>query len=281
MYHGIDDNYISLQQFEKHLQFYQKHFELFWMNEAIPLLKNQCVTKTGKPPLILTFDDGLYNNFYNVAPLLKKYNIKATFYLVSKLLSGSDMLWNHEIRCRLTLLSDNELKKLNIKMPKTSRTSSIQSYVNSVKAWSQIEQQSLLNQLRQHTPDPAYTKEMYNEFIIMSLDNAKSLPSCIEIGSHSETHSILDTIPLEMAHQEICRSKKTLTKELKQQVSTFCYPNGNLTSDVVNIVRKRYITAVTVLKGFALPGDDLMLLKRIPATPKLHNLSYKLINPMS
>jgi len=289
MYHGVGDNYISVKQFEQHLLFYQKHFELFWASESIHLLNNQCRTTTGKPPLILTFDDGLHNNFSYVAPLLSKFDIKGTFYLVSDLLSGNEMLWNHEVRCRLTLLNTNELNSLHILLTKSTaqlstpinRDKAIKAYVNIMKTWSQEEQLKLLSQLRQHTPTPAYTKEMHNEFIIMSLDNAKLLPSCIEIGSHTETHAILDTIPVEMAHNEICRSKVKLQEKTNKDITTFCYPNGNLTTNVINIVKEEYAVAVTVIKGFAKPGDNPMTLKRIPATPKLQDLAYRLLRPTS
>ena len=34
-------------------------------------------------PVILTFDDGRLDNYYNLYPLLQKYNVKATFFVVS------------------------------------------------------------------------------------------------------------------------------------------------------------------------------------------------------
>jgi peptidoglycan/xylan/chitin deacetylase (PgdA/CDA1 family) len=37
-----------------------------------------------KKPIILTFDDNKYNHYYNVFPLLKKYNMKATYGYITR-----------------------------------------------------------------------------------------------------------------------------------------------------------------------------------------------------
>lgn len=287
MYHGIGGGGISTREFEDHLNFYKKHFQIYWASEAIELQRNKFSTLSNKPPLILTFDDGLKNNFSKAAPILKKLNVKGTFYLVSDLLSGNEMLWNHEIRCRLELLSLSELRSLSIVIPNLYNSSSvsvkdsIEKYVNSMKSWNKPDQVEFLKKLRVVDPSPTYTESMLNEFSIMSIDNAKALPDCIEIGSHGETHALLDTISLEDAKNEICRSKIKLEKALATKIKTFCYPNGNMTTDVVQVVQAEYESAVTVTDGFVLVKDSPMEYKRIPATPKLQDLAYRLIRPTS
>jgi peptidoglycan/xylan/chitin deacetylase (PgdA/CDA1 family) len=287
MYHGIGDDTISSREFEEHLIFYKKHFQIYWASEAIGLLNNNFQTTTNKQPLILTFDDGLKNNFSKAAPILEKLNVKATFYLVSDLLSGNKMLWNHEIRCRLELLSKSDLDALSITIPDLQKYSSeskklcIEKYVNTMKSWSKSDQIVFLEKLRCYSLSPNYTESMLNEFLVMSIDNVKALPDCIEIGSHGETHALLDTISLEDASNEICRSKIKLEKILGTKVKTFCYPNGNMTPEIISIVQGEYESAVTVVDGFVLKEDSPMEFKRIPATPKLQNLAYRLIRPAS
>lgn len=287
MYHGIGGSGISSQDFERHLKFYKKHFQIYWASEAVDLKNNNFNTASNKPPLILTFDDGLKNNFSKAAPILKKYNVKGTFYLVSGLLTGKAMLWNHEIRCRLELLSMRELKSLSIDIPNLNKSSAdeikycIERYVHAMKSWDKPDQISFLKKLRIFVPTPNYTEFMINEFSIMSIDNAKALPSCIEIGSHGETHALLDTVSLADANNEVCRSKINLEKTLGKKIQTFCYPNGNFTADIIEIVKAEYESAVTVVDGFVLAKDSPMEFKRIPATPKLNDLAYRLIRPSS
>jgi peptidoglycan/xylan/chitin deacetylase (PgdA/CDA1 family) len=45
-----------------------------------------------KKPILLTFDDGHWDLYTDVLPILKKYNVKATAYIVPGLLGGSDFL---------------------------------------------------------------------------------------------------------------------------------------------------------------------------------------------
>ena len=287
MYHGVGDDELSTREFECHLKFYKKHFQIYWASEAVGLLNDNFRTKSNKQPLILTFDDGLTNNFSKAAPILNKLNVKATFYLVSDLLSGDEMLWNHEIRCRLELLSIRELKLLSITIPNLNESlnedvkSCIERYVNTMKSWDKPDQVAFLKKLRFFSPSPKYTESMLNEFSIMSIDNAKALPDCIEIGSHGETHALLDTISLEDARNEICRSKIKLERELGTEIKTFCYPNGNMTAEIIEIVQAEYESAVTVVDGFVLAKDSSVEFKRIPAAPKLQDLAYRLIRPTS
>ncbi len=49
-------------------------------------------------PVLITFDDGHWDNATVVLPILKKYNAKATFYLISDLLNGSDFLSDAQVK---------------------------------------------------------------------------------------------------------------------------------------------------------------------------------------
>lgn len=51
-----------------------------------------------KKPILLTFDDGHKDLYTNVFPLLKKYNVKATAYIIPGFLGGSDFMNDDQIR---------------------------------------------------------------------------------------------------------------------------------------------------------------------------------------
>lgn len=49
-------------------------------------------------PVVITFDDGHWNNATVVLPILKKYQAKATIYLITDFLNGSDFLTDKQVR---------------------------------------------------------------------------------------------------------------------------------------------------------------------------------------
>ncbi|HEV7937422.1 MAG TPA: polysaccharide deacetylase family protein [Solirubrobacteraceae bacterium] len=60
---------------------------------------------------------------------------------------------------------------------------------------------------------------------------------CVEIGSHSHTHSQLDTLPVRELHTEIVQSKMLLEDGLQVPVKSFCYPHGYHSRPVREAVR--------------------------------------------
>ena len=69
---------VSPEKFERQIQYLlKKGFKFFTMKELMENKNNlpeKCV--------VLTFDDGYEDNYTNAFPILKKYNVKATIYLV-------------------------------------------------------------------------------------------------------------------------------------------------------------------------------------------------------
>jgi hypothetical protein len=81
LYHQVNEfSNIDRHLLEKHFQ-YIRHCKLqtFTISEA-----QDIVMRKGKMPdrsLLITFDDGYYDNYLHVFPLLKAYNMKATIFL--------------------------------------------------------------------------------------------------------------------------------------------------------------------------------------------------------
>jgi peptidoglycan/xylan/chitin deacetylase (PgdA/CDA1 family) len=279
MYHGVDDIYFSKTAFQSQISFLTQHFELFFVSEIPHLLENGLLTHSGKPPLVLTFDDGLKNNETIVAPILDYYGAKATFYLVSGLLQGGQMLWNHELFCRLLVLSDEDIR-LHIESSFVSghnKGLAVRVYIEKVKAWPHEERRALLEKIKQVFPHQVFSEDLKKTYEIMSIEDAKKLPSCIEIGSHTVTHPILNTVTREKVVEEVRASKEQLERLLNRPILSFCYPNGIFTEEAVLEVKKHYKLAVTTQEGTVSVGDDLFRLKRISSRVNLSDLVAQLL----
>jgi poly-beta-1,6-N-acetyl-D-glucosamine N-deacetylase len=81
LYHQVNRySNIDKELFEEHLKYiHSREFATFTISEA----KAYTLSKGSLPlnSVLITFDDGYYDNYLHVFPLLKKYKIKATFFL--------------------------------------------------------------------------------------------------------------------------------------------------------------------------------------------------------
>jgi peptidoglycan/xylan/chitin deacetylase (PgdA/CDA1 family) len=98
------------------------------------------------------------------------------------------------------------------------------------------QQQDLLKQLREWTGEDSSkteTKALTREEVV---ELASS--QLIEIGAHSVTHPLLNTLPLASQHFEIQESKAVLEKLIEQPITGFSYPNGAASECTHHIVRR-------------------------------------------
>jgi len=86
----------------------------------------------------------------------------------------------------------------------------------------------------------------------------------MEIGSHSHNHLRLSKCTASELKTEILTSKKKLEEIFKVNVDHFCYPYGDSTYDVKQLVKKSgYQSAVSVNRGRVSTKSDLFFLPRV------------------
>lgn len=87
MYHSIDYKdkitklSISPESFERQMRFlHEHHYNVMPLEKIIPYIEK----KEKVPPrtVAITFDDGYYNNYRYAYPVLKKYNLPATIFVI-------------------------------------------------------------------------------------------------------------------------------------------------------------------------------------------------------
>lgn len=95
---GANSKYaVSKENFEKHMDYIKRHFSAVSLDMILE-------TSEGKPnvttdAVAITFDDGFKDNFFNAFPVLKKYQLRATIFLISGwIMLKKDMLNREEIK---------------------------------------------------------------------------------------------------------------------------------------------------------------------------------------
>lgn len=94
-YHCIDNNifavkdmFVSVENFEKQMRFLKdKGYNTITFEE---LGRIGCIKR--KRPIMITFDDGYKNNYTNAYPILKKYNLRATIFVITGMLGRKNYL---------------------------------------------------------------------------------------------------------------------------------------------------------------------------------------------
>ncbi len=85
-YHSISneiepDETVTPEEFERQLQYIKKNYKVIPLEEAIECLQTDIEKISGS--IVITFDDGYSDNYYNAYPLLKKHNFPATIFLIT------------------------------------------------------------------------------------------------------------------------------------------------------------------------------------------------------
>jgi len=96
-----------------------------------------------------------------------------------------------------------------------------------------------------------------------------------EVGSHTLDHPHLPQLPAVLAQQQIHDSRSALTQMLGSDVSAFCYPYGDLSPQVCDMVRAAgYTNATTTQRGLARRSDDMWRLPRVAVWRSTHILHF-------
>lgn len=117
MYHGLINNYsgnnksfISTKTFEKDLQYLKENsYTPIFMKDLIAYVDNGAPLP--EKPIVLTFDDGYYNNYLYAYPLLRQYDMKAVISIIGKTTDKfSQLKENNPVYSYLTWHQINEME---------------------------------------------------------------------------------------------------------------------------------------------------------------------------
>lgn len=90
MYHNISDDIppsyrsIKVNDFREQMRYLKKKCEVIDIRKLIEIYRSpQTMSKSRKPRVVITIDDGHYDNYTNAFPILKEFGLPATLFIVS------------------------------------------------------------------------------------------------------------------------------------------------------------------------------------------------------
>jgi len=287
MLHGVVNNSgdwapslhtIAGKVFDNNVQLLSKHYNFITLNEAINILQGEPCLK--KNLAVLTFDDG-YRNFQMCAlPILKKYSLPASIYVVTDNTNRGKYFWYDELDY---LLQHYKGKSYEIIIQGRSYPLLINTYKEFKKTYSAVRKK-----IKRDVKDDYKLSEHINRVIddlksqsgfedtndgkadsnisILDWQELKILndEDLVEIGSHTVNHIRLAYVDSDSIYNELYESKREIERQLSLSCDVVCYPNGSFNDEVCQLSKKAgFIAGLTTVTGFNSVNDDLFRLKRI------------------
>jgi len=233
-------HYVNKNDFEKHINHLLRTKKIVTIEEYL---------KKPEGSHVLTFDDGLKEQYLNAFPILKRKKLPAYFFPLTEPLENK-VPYVFKQHIMLKINSEADRNKIN----------------KSLKPF-----QSIIAKIPQSVKDRvlnSFIKKENNICKSMFLE-VKEMREMVEggmiFGNHTHSHPFLSRLSSSKQFNEIKKSKNILEKELKTKINIFAYPYGdynNLTLEILDTLMYRYAFASNVKpnsNNFTIPREDILL----------------------
>lgn len=213
--HVDPQNNLTVGQFIEFIEYFLHHEYHF--------IKPQDLSENlpkDKAYIMLTFDDGYFNNTLAIE-ILKKYKLPATFFITTKNVLDNTSYW-WDIVYKYRLKKGNTLEKIREEQVylKGFKYPFIDNYMNqnfgykSREPWSDIDRPLNTKELKEISQNPFAT-----------------------IGNHTHNHSILTNYTAQEVKEELSVSNKVLFEITGIKPLAVAFPNGNFNSQTLDVTR--------------------------------------------
>lgn len=256
--------------FEAQMAHLARRYRVLTFGDAMKLLQ------AGELPpraVTVTFDDGYVDNYEYAWPVLKKYDIPATLFVVTGVLDRSAFLWwdaiGHAVPDLLHRWRFGWGRQIGLPqgvqdiLTQTAESGDIRSagqrLGNVLNALPREPRQHLIETLLSTT-----STTTMNDELMLTWEQVRSMQrEGWEIGAHTVTHAFVDELDESSVRREIQTSIHRVEQELNGPVRVFSYPRGRVADHVKTVLRDlRVEAAVSTEPGQNRRGVDMHHLKR-------------------
>ena len=233
----------SILDFEKQIAHLAKNYKIVTLDEIVDRVRNR---DSIRGRVAITFDDGFKDNYENAYPILKKYNIPATIFLITGYVENGIAPWFIKLRyifmkteqTYFQLRSNDEIISYSMRSreEKFATSDKVMAYLKD----SPDEEKLLLL-------DRLCKQLVVNEFdglnnLMLTWDQIKEMSeNGISFGAHTVNHPVLSRITVEEVEKEIRESKEVIEARIEKPVTAFAYPFGKKTeysNKIIEVLRK-------------------------------------------
>ena len=267
---------MPIQVFAEAMEYLTRHYRVVSLRTMTDELGRGVV----RPYTVaVTVDDGYREVFTLAAPVLRRYGVPASFFVIGDFVEGRVWPWTDRWgfvferapQDRVALRHGGAIHVLEMR-DETNRRRTAEQWLDSAKRLAVAEREELLSVFAEAfgvdipvAPPDAYRPMTWAQLRALAAEG-------FDVGAHTRTHPILSLVAPEHLGVEIDGCRKQMERELGHPVRHFAYPNGRredyTAETVAAVARAGYVAAVTTVAGGNTPSTPSLELRRIVARPE-------------
>lgn len=214
----------------KQLYYLQKRYQFISLSEAIECSRNG---QSLRGYCAFTTDDGFACNYHEIAPVLREFNIKPTYFLISDCIDNQRLMWRNMLYMIQDACDLNEQAKAINWLTGEFRLGPIRNEERlmqwSERTWPMSQKEILADALWQRLEMPNMSDFMEEHKPYMSQDQIRELHlEGFEFGVHSKSHPYFSKLSLTEFKEEINHCADRIEEIVKPNYPvSFAYPFGD------------------------------------------------------
>jgi peptidoglycan/xylan/chitin deacetylase (PgdA/CDA1 family) len=232
----------SEDEFDRQMAYFARHFTVIGIDDL-------CVALAGgrQPPnaALITFDDGYLACHSTALPILQKHGLKAVFFIATRYVSERRMFWWDRVGRAVRRAAGRPLRvdyPEPIDLPTATeeeQTGTLHRLLRIIKSRPGLDIEKYLARIEETAGAPLSLEEERAtvDRIIMTWDHIRALADAgMDIGSHTRTHRVLQTLSTPELDDELRGSRTELERQVGKPVRSLAYPVGYTVLDRPELV---------------------------------------------
>lgn len=247
--------------FRRQMAYVAEHFNVIDLHTLRDYVRGQ--GELPDRPLLITFDDGYYDNYASAAPILREFNFPAVIFIVTGRMDDRGPLWWDEVAYYFHTANTRTVTlpligQVSLVTP-DEKGDAMYAYSEALKRLPEDEKRDYVAQLPELLGSAPLQPAAHQMF--MNWDQVRELwADNIVSQPHTHTHPILTRIPLESVRHELETSAGRIKRETGHDAFAFAYPNGQPTDyspDIMQIMRELNFDLGFTLSAGPMPRADI------------------------
>lgn len=280
---------LTPKEFQQQLMLLKKQGDFMSPNNLVSNIDE--VLKSKENILLITFDDGLKEQFDLALPILNELNIPVIFFANSLNFEDKKVSTVHKIHLLRSIISTTEFLDKILKIEKVDfsdlekvkakeiyryddENSAVLKYILNFKLNFKQQEGIIKNMFDLHFEESSVLESLY-----MSEENLKEIAKLGYLGSHTHSHYPLGLLNTEKIKFELENTKTFFERLTGSKVDLVSYPYGTpetCTDEVAEMAKKvGYKLGFTTNRGINTATSNHLLLNRFDCNDLLGGKNYK------